>query len=77
MTGWTEIELWRAEAGSWRLYRYSDERYPTGRPARVDVYIKGRWMHSPNVDVSDAIMKAAGLGRAGNGGRAFGVGRGD
>jgi len=62
MTGWTKILLERPMREK-RLYRYSDERYPAGRPARVEVYIKGRWMHSPNVDVSDAIMKAAGLGR--------------
>lgn len=62
MTDWTEIELERPMREK-RRYRYSDERYPTGRPVKVEVFIKERWMPSPNVDVSDAIMKAAGLGR--------------
>jgi hypothetical protein len=61
--GWSEIELWRSEAGSWRRYRYSDQRYPTGRPARIEVHTRRGWARCPNVDVSDSIMKLAGLGR--------------
>jgi len=63
MTGWTEIELWRADAGSWRRYRYSDERRATGRPVHIELFKENCWWPCPNVDVADSIMKLAGLGR--------------
>jgi hypothetical protein len=60
--GWTGIEL-KLPTRDRRLYRYSAERRATGRPVKVQVYYRGEWRDCPNVDVSDAIMKAAGLGQ--------------
>jgi len=60
--GWSEIQLDRPHTGL-RLFRYSANQHPTGRPQRIEVYSRRGWVVCPNADVSDAVMKAAGLGR--------------
>lgn len=47
------------------LYRYSDDRWPSGRPKRIECFnphpavraVLGRWSDCPNIGVGTAIMR--------------------